>query len=116
MRQTGFNSLENILGKYQVDSSFAKPGLSAGRATGGQGKQKRISREWQDYAYRLALELSDTVHTSIYMRMCKNVPRHILEEARVFVKGSMAKSKARLVMWKVKQLKERKREKKGVDG
>jgi hypothetical protein len=94
VKQIGFNSLGNILDRYQVD----------------EGKQRRISREWQDYAYRLALELSDTVHTSIYMRMCKNVPRHILEEARVFVKGSMAKSKARLFMWKVKQLKEEKKE------
>jgi hypothetical protein len=95
VKQIGFSSLGNILDKYQVD----------------EGKQRRISREWQDYAYRLALDLDDIAHTSIYMRMGKNVPRYILEEARVFVKGSMAKSKARLFMWKVKQLKEEKREK-----
>lgn len=85
----GFSSLSKILDKYEVD----------------QDKQRRISQEWQDYAYRLALELDDKQHTSLYMRLCKNTPRPILEEARVFVKGSTAKSKAKLFMWKVKQLK-----------
>jgi len=90
MGKTSFNSLAGILSKYEIEEKG----------------QRRISREWQDYAYRLAVELDDIVHTSLYMRMCKNVPRYILEEARVFIKGSKAKSKARLYMWKVKQLKE----------
>jgi hypothetical protein len=69
-------------------------------------KQRRISREWQDYAYRLALELSDTAHTPIYMRLAKDTERALLEEARIFVKGSYhAKSKGRLFMWKLKELK-----------
>lgn len=86
----GFAPLSKILGKYQID----------------EDKQRRISREWQDYAYRLALELNDKAHTSLYMRLAKSTPRPILEEARVFVKGSInAKSKGRLFMWKVKELK-----------
>lgn len=86
----GFNPLSKILDKYQIDSD----------------KQRRISREWQDYAYRLALELDDKDHTSLYMRLCKNTPRPVLEEARVFVKGATnAKDKGRLFMWKVKELK-----------
>ena len=90
MSKIGFNSLGKILDKYQIEE-----------------KQKRISREWQDYAYRLAVELSDTAHTSLYMRLCKNAPRHILEEARVFVKGAVnAKSRGKLFMWKVKQLRD----------
>ena len=87
---TGFSPLSKILDKYQVDSD----------------KQRRISREWQDYAYRLALELDDKAHTSLYMRLCKNTARPILEEARVFVKGAVnAKNKGRLFMWKVGELK-----------
>ncbi|MEK7064744.1 MAG: hypothetical protein AAB973_04020 [Patescibacteria group bacterium] len=87
----GFNPLSKILDKYQLD----------------EDKQRRISREWQDYAYRLALELDDKAHTSLYMRLCKNTPRPILEEARGFVKGATnAKSKGRLFMWKVKELKD----------
>lgn len=86
----GFSSLNKILDKYKID----------------EDKQRRISREWQDYAYRLALELDDKAHTSLYMRLCKNTPRPILEEARTFVKGAMnAKNKGRLFMWKVKELK-----------
>ena len=88
---SGFNPISKILDKYQVDPD----------------KQRRISREWQDYAYRLALELDDKAHTSLYMRLCKNTPRPILEEARTFIKGATnAKSKGRLFMWKVKELKE----------
>lgn len=87
----GFDNLGQILSKYKID----------------EDKQRRISREWQDYAYRLAIELDDKDHTSLYMRLCKNTPRPILEEARTFVKGAMnAKSKGRLFMWKVKDLKE----------
>jgi len=42
----------------------------------------------------------------LYMRLCKNTPRPILEEARTFVKGATnAKSRGRLFMWKVKELK-----------
>ena len=86
----GFSRLGKILSTYKVD----------------EDKQRRISREWQDYAYRLALELSDKSHTSLYMRLAKNTPRPILEEARMFVKGAMnAKNKGRLFMWKVKELK-----------
>lgn len=85
-----FNSLGSLLDKYNIDEE----------------KQRRISREWQDYAYRLALELEDKAHTSLYMRLVKKTPRAILEEARTFVKGALnAKNKARLFMWKVKQIK-----------
>ena len=85
-----FSPVSKILSGYQVD----------------EDKQRRISREWQDFAYRLALELDDKAHTSLYMRLCKNTPRPILEEARTFVKGATnAKSRGRLFMWKVKELK-----------
>ncbi len=77
-------------------------------------KQRRISREWQDYAYRLAVELSDTAHTPIYMRLVKNSERALLEEARIFVKGSMnARNKGKLFMWKMKELKKEWKEKTG---
>ncbi len=70
-------------------------------------KQRRISREWQDYAYRLAVELLDTAHTPIYMRLAKNTDRALLEETRIFVRGATkANNKGRLFMWKLKQLKE----------
>ncbi len=88
---SGFNQINKILTRYEVD----------------EDKQRRISREWQDYAYRLAVELDDTKHTSLYMRLGKNYPREMLEKARLFVRGSyQPKNKGRLFMWKLKQLKD----------
>ena len=89
MDKCGFVSILGILDKYELD----------------EPKQKRISREFQDYAYRLALDLSDTAHVPIYMRIVKNNPREIVERARAFVIDSNARSKAKLFMWKLKQLK-----------
>ena len=86
-------SLKRILKNYQIDES----------------KQRRISREWQDYAYRLALELNDLEHKAIYMRLAKNEDRSLLEEVRIFVRGANAKNKGGLFMWKLKQLREEKR-------
>src|SRR5512138_1714069 len=67
---------------------------------------KYISREFQDYGYRLAVDLNDMDHKSLYIRMAKTVPRAILEQARAFaVDAENAKSKGRLFMWKVSDLK-----------
>lgn len=64
-----------------------------------------ITREFQDFGYRLAVELDDMAHKSLYIRMAKLEKRATLEEALSFVSDAKAKSKARLFMWKVKQLK-----------
>lgn len=68
-------------------------------------KGGRITQEFQDFGYRLAVELDDLKHRSLYMRMAKTIDRQLLEHALSFVKDSNAKSKARLFMWKVKELK-----------
>lgn len=88
---TGFKQVGLALDNYKID----------------EDKQRRISREWQDFAYRLALELEDLAHTSLYMKMCKDYPRGVLEEARSFVADSNAKSKGKLFMWKVKEIRDR---------
>lgn len=68
-----------------------------------------ITQEFQDFGYRLAVELNDLKHKSLYIKMAKDVDRVLLERALGFVKdAAQAKSKARLFMWKVKQLKEEK--------
>src|SRR3990167_1991163 len=68
MSKNTFNSMQQVLDKYTAE--MEQEGA----------KQRRISREWQDYAYRLALELEDTAHTSLYMRLVKNTPRPIRSE------------------------------------
>lgn len=66
-----------------------------------------ITQEFQDFGYRLAVELDDLKHKSLYIKMAKNTDRSVLERALSFVKDAhSAKSKARLFMWKVKQIKE----------
>lgn len=81
-------SLFDLLSKYDLD------------------KKKYISREWQDYAYRLAVFLDDLTHKSLYMRLAKNTPRPMLEQAKNFVTDAYeVKSKARLFMWKLKEIK-----------
>jgi len=73
-------------------------------------KAKYISREFQDYGYRLAQELNDLKHKALYIKLAKELPRRILEEARNFVKdASNVKNPARLFMWRVKFLKEEQR-------
>lgn len=86
--------MTSILDKYELDET----------------KQKRISREWQDYAYRLAIALDDTVHTAIYMRVVKNTPRDLVEKAKSFVMDAGARSKGKMFMWKLKQIKEEAKE------
>lgn len=67
---------------------------------------KYVSREFQKYAYDLAVELGDLAHKSLYMKLAKETPRIYLEKARSFVKDAQnARSKGRLFMWKLKQLK-----------
>ena len=67
-------------------------------------KDKYISREFQKYGYDLAEELGDMRHKALYIKLAKNLPRPILEAARYFIKDAQAKSKPRLFMWKLAQL------------
>ena len=69
-------------------------------------KNKTVSREFQLYAYDLAVELGDLAHKSLYMRLAKNTPRGLMESARSFVKDAVnARSKGKLFMWKLSELK-----------
>jgi len=63
-----------------------------------------VTREFQDYAHRLAKDLADEPHTPIYMRLAKTMDRATLETCRRFVIDSNAKNKGALFMWKLKQL------------
>ena len=67
---------------------------------------KYISREFQDYGYRLALELNDLSHKSLYIKLAKQTPRALLEKAKSYVLDyPEAKKKGALFMWKLKELK-----------
>ena len=86
-------SISNIIGSLNIDFD----------------KDKYVSREFQKYGYDLAQELGDVKHKSLYIKLAKNTPRGKLEAARSFVQDAdNARSKGRLFMWKLKQLKETK--------
>lgn len=88
-RNKPLTSVGDLLNKYKIDDT-----------------DKYVSREFQKYAYDLAVELDDLEHKSLYMRLVKNTPRGLVETARSFVKDAQnAKSKGRLFMWKLSQLK-----------
>lgn len=67
-------------------------------------EDKYISREFQKYGIYLSETLGDYKHKSLYIRLAKTIPRAILEKALSFVKDANAQSRARLFMWKLKQL------------
>lgn len=81
-------SLGSVLSNWKVDD-----------------RDKFLSREFQKFGIYVAEQLSDMKHKSLYIKMAKETPRQILEDALAFVLDSNADSKARLFMWKVKQLK-----------
>lgn len=71
------------------------------------GKNKYVTREWQDFGYRLAMELEDPEHASLYIKLAKNEDRAILEQARRFAIDSNADKKGALFMWKLSELRKK---------
>lgn len=70
-------------------------------------EDKYISREFQNYGMYLAEELDDLKHKALYIKLARDVPRAVLEKALSFVKiqdQGKIKSKAKLFMWKIKDL------------
>ena len=71
-----------------------------------------ISREFQDFGLRLARELNDMKNKSLYIKLAKTVPRHILEEAKNAIKdANNVRSKPKLFMWKLAQIRKEARQK-----
>ena len=87
-KKGGFSDLKSILGNFE------------------KSQDKYISREFQKYGYDLAVELGDEKHKALYIKLAKENPRGHLEAARSFVKDAdNARSKGKLFMWKLSQLK-----------
>jgi hypothetical protein len=77
---------------------------------------KYVTTEFQDYGYRLALKLNDLEHKALYIKLAKKEPRALLEEALSFaIDYPEARNKARIFMWKLKDLRgeKDKKDKKG---
>lgn len=75
-----------------------------------QEVNKYISREFQAFGCHMASILGDSAHTSLYIKLAKTYPRGLLEQALAFVSDAdHARSKAKLFMWKLEQLKQDKK-------
>ena len=84
----GFSKVGDVLKKFKSD------------------EDKYVSYEFQKYGYELAEELGDLKNKSLYIKLAKETPRGLLETARNFVKDAYnVKSRPRLFMWKLTQLK-----------
>lgn len=93
MKQSSFQSVKSLFEQFQAPVS-----------------KGYITQEFQDYGYRLACDLDDVAHKSLYIRLAKTEDRGLLEQARRYViDASSAKSKAKLFMWKLQQLKNERR-------
>lgn len=74
---------------------------------------KYISQEFQAFGCHMATVLEDQAYTSLYIKLAKTYPRALLEQALAFVSDAeSARSKAKLFMWKLNQLKKSKENKK----
>jgi len=65
-----------------------------------------IHYEFQDYGVYLSEVLHDPKHKALYIKMAKEKPRGLLEEAKGFAKDYTTKSvnRGKLFMWKLKEL------------
>ncbi len=87
-RSLGLQSMQQILLNYKLDD-----------------KGKYISREFQDYGYRLAMELGEEKNKSLYIKLAKEEKRELLEQARTFVKDAYnVRHKGKLFLWAIKKL------------
>lgn len=85
----GFSTLGSLLQKYQVKEP-----------------NKHLNTEFQSFGFKLAVELSDLKHKSLYIKMAKEYNRALIERALSFVKDANVDNKAKLFMWKLKKLRD----------
>ncbi len=72
---------------------------------------KYVSREFQTFGLKIAEQLDDYKHRSLYIKLAKTVHRSILERVLSFVVDSNAKNKGALFMWKLKEIRKDQRSK-----
>ncbi len=68
-------------------------------------RHKYVTKEFQDYGYRIAVKLGQTKQASLYIKLAKEKPRTLMDQAFSFaIDYPNAKNKGRLFMWKLKEL------------
>ena len=67
-------------------------------------EDKYISREFQAFGVYLSEKLEDDRRKSLYIKMSRDLPRPVLEQALRFVIDANARNKAAFFMWKLKDM------------
>lgn len=68
-------------------------------------KRHYISQEFQDYGFRIASKLGTLSQLSMYIKLAKDKPRALLEQAFSFaIDYPNATNKGKIFMWKLKEL------------
>lgn len=81
-----------------------------------KSRHKYVTKEFQDFGYRLAVKLADTQHASMYIKMAKERERALLEQALSFtIDYPNANSKPRIFLWKLRELQEERNKALGID-
>ncbi len=76
-------------------------------------RHKYVSKEFQDYGYRIAFKLGELKSVSLYIKLAKEKPRAWLEQAFSFaIDYPNAKNRGKLFMWKLRELEKEFKEKK----
>jgi len=74
-------------------------------------KDQRNAYEYQAYGNRLADELADPSHRSLYIKLAKSTDRNLLETARLFaLSNEKNPTKGKIFMWKLGELKKNKKQ------
>ena len=72
---------------------------------------RRNVYEHQAYGNRLAEDLGDEKHRSLYIKLAKEEDRNLLDQVREFdMRSENATTKGRLFMWKLTELRKLKKE------
>ena len=68
-------------------------------------RHKYVSKEFQDYGYRIAVKLGEKKNASLYIKLAKEKPRGLMERAFQFaVDYPKARNRGKLFMWKLSEL------------
>lgn len=75
------------------------------------GDNRYVTKEFQDYGLRLAHQLNDYKHKSLYIKLAKTEKRFLLDSALRFTADyPSAQNKGKIFMWKLKELKKESKE------
>jgi hypothetical protein len=68
-------------------------------------KQRYITQEFQDFGYRMAVELGEEKRKGMYIKLAKSKSRSLLEQTLQYVSDyPNAKNKGKLFMWRLKEM------------